>query len=151
MTIMIAPKLAPSPMPSLILVARPLCTLLLAVSEFVAVGRSVVLGLGAVVIVPFAVVEVLAVVDVVWGLVVAVGRNPPFQSILSPVAVGKLALLANVAASMKATVRLVLGHQQGCLVVTVLTPRFASQPVHWLEVPLQYTRPSHASSGHHQC
>ena len=73
------------------------------------------------------------------------GRKPPCQSRLSPVADPRLTTLASTDASLKATVRDDSGHQHGFVVVTVLDPRLSSHPTHSLDVPLQYVTPTHAS------
>ena len=80
--------------------------------------------------------ELLLMEDVDVAVTV-LGKKPPCQSTLSPVAVPRLTMLARRDASSKATVREVVGHQHGLALVTVLVPRFASQATHSFEVPLQ--------------
>jgi hypothetical protein len=160
------PRPAPTPMPILAPVLRLL--LLLLEDEpallFSLVSMAVEMTDVSVVGVPFEVVAfvmVLSTVEVaseepllrllppdeplvLMGSVL-VGRKPPCQSRLSPVAVGKLTTLASTEASLKRTVRDVSGHQQGFVVVTVSGPRLFSQPTHSLLVPLQYVAPTQAS------
>lgn len=83
-------------------------------------------------------------------MVSVLGKKPPCHATLFPVAVPRLTTLASREASSKATVREVVGHQQGLALVTVLVPWFASHATHSFEVPLQYERPTHAASSPRQ-
>lgn len=87
-----------------------------------------------------------AAMSEVGVMVEGFGRFPPIQVKLSPVAVPRLTMLPSTDASWTATVLEVCGHQHCLAFVTVLMPLFNSQPTHSFEVPLQYARPTQASS-----
>ena len=74
--------------------------------------------------------EELLLLDDVLVVVAVLGKKPPCHVMSSPVAVPRLTILASREASWKATVRDVVGHQQGLAFVTVLVPLFASQATH---------------------
>lgn len=123
------------------------------VADGLAVAFSVVLA--SEVCVPCFELDVLVkdellVIDDVLVVLAVLGRKPPCHATLSPVAVPRLTTFASREASSKATVREVVGHQQGLALVTVLVPWFASQATHSFEVPLQYERPTHVSSSSRQ-
>lgn len=91
-------------------------------------------------------IDEVLLLDDVLVVVAVMGKKPPCHAMLSPVAVERLTILASREASSNMTVREVVGHQQALAFVTELVPLFASQATHSFEVPLQYERPTHASS-----
>lgn len=139
---------APTPTPTPIPIFAPF-ELLTAPSESSPIGGLLVAELveGLVSVWLVSVVVVVSEVPVLDddAFVVVTGRNPPCHATLSPFAVPKLTMLANLEASVKATVLEEVGHQHDFAVVTVPLPRFASQATHSFDVPLQYDRPTHES------